>query len=133
MGPQKPPQPSVHRQHPASIWTPFRHRAYAVIWSATVVADTGSWMYSAAAGWLMTGLDPNPVMVSLVQVASSLPMFLLALPAGALTDIVDKRRLLVVFEVATTIVAAIFATMVWLGYVGPLSLLVFMFLIGGLR
>jgi hypothetical protein len=47
-------------------------------------------MQSAAAGWLMTGLDPDPVSVSLVQVASSLPMFMFALPAGALADVVDR-------------------------------------------
>jgi MFS family permease len=114
----------------ASVWSPFRHRVYAVIWTAAVVADTGSWMYNAASGWLMTGLNASPVVVFLVQVASSLPMFLFALPAGALADIVDKRRLLIVFEVATTAVAAIFAAMVWFDLVTPVFLLIFMFLIG---
>jgi hypothetical protein len=46
------PSPEVH-----SPWSPFRHRTYAVIWFATVVANVGSWMYNAAAGWLMTSLD----------------------------------------------------------------------------
>jgi hypothetical protein len=55
--------------------SPFRHRTYAVIWTATVVANIGGWMYSAAAAWLMTSLDADPLMVSLVQVATSLPMF----------------------------------------------------------
>jgi MFS family permease len=71
-----------------------------VIWAATVAANIGTWMYSAAAGWLMTELSVNPLMVSLVQVATSLPLLLFALPAGALADIVDKRRLLIVGESA---------------------------------
>jgi hypothetical protein len=60
----------------ASPWIAFRHSTFRVIWSATVVANIGTWMYNAASGWLMTGLDPDPFRVSLVQVASSLPMFL---------------------------------------------------------
>jgi predicted MFS family arabinose efflux permease len=75
-------------------------------------------------------LNANPLVVSLVQVANSLPIFLFALPAGALADLVDKRRLLIVLELATTLVSAIFAAMVGLGRVTPVSLLLFMFAIG---
>ena len=78
----------------ASPWIAFRHKTFRVVWTATVVANVGTWMYNAASGWLMTSLDADPLTVSLVQVASSLPMFLFALPAGALADIVDKRRYL---------------------------------------
>src|SRR5436305_9589371 len=67
-----------------SPWSPFRSRVFTVIWTATVVANIGSWMYNAAAGWLMTSLDTDALSVSLVQVASGLPMFLFAMPAGAL-------------------------------------------------
>jgi MFS family permease len=55
-------------------------------------------MYSAASGWLMTSLNPDPLIVSLVQVATTLPMFLFAIPAGALADIVDKRKFLLFGE-----------------------------------
>jgi len=92
--------------------SPFRHLSFTVIWTATVISNIGWWMYSAASGWLMTSLDPSPLVVSLVQVASSLPMFLLALPAGALVDIVDRRRFLIVGEVATTLFAGAFAVLV---------------------
>jgi hypothetical protein len=70
----------------ASPWIAFRHKTFRVVWTATVVANVGTWMYNAASGWLMTSLDADPLTVSLVQVASSLPMFLFALPAGALAD-----------------------------------------------
>ena len=113
-----------------SPWSPFHHRTYAVIWTATVVSNIGGWMYSAAAAWLMTSLDANPVMVSLVQVATSLPMFLFALPAGALADIIDKRRFLIVVEFGIMVVSALFATMVTFDLVTPVTLLLFMFVIG---
>ncbi|WP_414474436.1 MFS transporter [Microvirga sp. M2] len=114
----------------ASPWAPFRHRAYAVIWTATLIANIGYWMYSAASGWLMTSLDAHPLMVSLVQVAASLPMFLFALPAGALADIVDRRQFLVGVEVGTTATATVLAALVSFGLVTPASLLFFVFLAG---
>lgn len=100
-----------------------------MIWTATLVSNVGGWMYSAAAAWLMTSLDSHPVMVSLVQVATSLPMVLFALPAGALADIIDKRRFLIAVEIALTAVSAIFATLVMLDRVTSISLLAFMFVI----
>jgi MFS family permease len=100
------------------------------MWLATVISNIGSWMYSTASGWLMTELTPDPLIVSLVQVSATLPMFLLALPAGALVDVIDRRRLLMVVEVTTTVIAVVFAAMVWLELVTPVSLLVFTFLIG---
>jgi MFS family permease len=109
---------------------PFRHPVFAVIWIATVVANIGSWMYTAAAGWLMTSLDPSPLMVSLVQVADSLPMLLLAIPAGAFADIIDKRRLLIGIETGIAVVSTTFAALVWFQLVTAPLLLLFMFLIG---
>ena len=132
---------SLHNRHDAvspagstgarpSPWAPFGHKAFAVIWTATVASNIGGWMYSAAAGWLMTGLDTDPLMVSLVQVAASLPMFLFVLPAGAITDIVDKRRFLIGAESFTTLLASGLAVLVWLGRITPLSLLWFVFVLG---
>jgi MFS family permease len=114
----------------SSPWAPFRHATFTLLWSATVVANIGTWMYNAASGWLMTSLDPDPLIVSLVQVATTLPIFLVALPAGALADVVDRRLYLLAVEAMTTAVAALFAAFVWLGLVTPLSLLLFAFLIG---
>src|SRR6478736_926270 len=86
-----------------SSLSPFGHRAFTVLWIATVVSNIGTWMQNAAAGWLMTSLDGDPFVVSLVQVATALPMFLFALPAGALADIVDRRRLLIAIQVAVIV------------------------------
>ena len=59
-----------------SAWSPFRHTVFTVLWVATVVSNIGSWMQSAAAGWLMTSLSPEPLNVALVQAVTTLPMFL---------------------------------------------------------
>src|SRR5882724_3140910 len=125
------PNPSVASTESAtSPWSPFRHPTFTVLWTATVIANIGSWMYSAAAAWLMTSLNPDPFVVSMVQVATTLPMFLFALPAGALADIIDRRKFLIVAEILITVVSAIFAAIVWLGLATPGNLLLFTFLIG---
>jgi MFS family permease len=120
-----PPQPRS-----TSAWSPFRHGTYAMLWVATVVSNIGTWMYSAASGWLMTDLNPSPLIVSLVQVATTLPLFLFAFPAGALADIVDRRKFLIWAEILLTIVSLAFAALVWLGWARPANLLLFTFLIG---
>jgi MFS family permease len=118
------------RMRAQSFWSAFRHLTFAAIWTATVVSNIGSWMYNAASGWLMTSLDASPLTVSLIQVASSLPMFLFALPAGALADILDKRRFLIAAEIFLTIVAGASAALVWLDLINPQLLLLFTFLLG---
>jgi MFS family permease len=112
-----------------SSLAPFRHPAFTVLWVATVVSNIGTWMQNAAAGWLMTGLDPNPFTVALVQVATALPMFIFVLPAGALADIVDRRRLLIVVQLLTTLLVAAFAFLIWLDVMTPGLLLAFSFLV----
>src|SRR5712671_6967074 len=113
-----------------SPWSPFRHSVFAVIWTATVVSNIGGWMYSAASGWLMTSLNPDPLIVSLVQVATTLPIFLVAIPAGALADILDMRKFLIVGESVYTVVSAVFAAIVWFGVTTPANVLLFTFLTG---
>ena len=123
-------EPGTAPAKPVSFASAFRHPAFAVIWTATLVSNVGGWMYSAASGWLMTSLNPDPLIVSLVQAAATLPVCLLAIPAGALADIFDKRKFLVVVEILTTVVSAIYAAVVGLGLATPGNLLLFTFLIG---
>src|SRR5262249_1826679 len=92
--------------------------------------NVGTWMYNAASGWLMTSLNPEPLVVSMVQVATTLPMFLFAVPAGALADIVDKRKFLIIAELAATAVSAIYAAIVFFNLATAGNLLLFTFLIG---
>jgi len=113
-----------------SAWDALRYPVFRSLWIATVVSNIGAWMYNAASGWLMTSLSPSPLIVSLVQVANSLPLFLFALPAGALADMLDKRRLILALEIFTTAFSAVFALLVTLHAVGPTLLLLFIFLLG---
>lgn len=113
-----------------SAFDPFRRPAFAALWTATVVSNIGTWMQNAAAGWLMAGLTQDAFVVSLVQVATMLPVVLLGLPAGALADIIDRRKLLIAVNVALTVVVATLGILVWLNWVTPRILLIFTFLVG---
>lgn len=86
--------PGVAGTEQASPWAPFRSRVFAVVWTASLVGNIGTWMRDVGAGWLMTSLSASSTAVAMVQVATMLPIFLLSLPAGALADSVDRRRLL---------------------------------------
>src|SRR5206468_10706132 len=78
-----------------SPWGPLRNTLFRNLWIASIVSNVGTWMHEVGAGWLMTSLSSSPSMVALVEAADSLPVMLLAMPAGALADIVDRRRLLI--------------------------------------
>src|SRR5277367_5205437 len=123
------PQTTAQPHAAATAGSPFRHKTFTLIWIATVVSNIGGWMYNVASGWLMTSLDPDPFIVSMVQVANSLPMFLFAIPAGALADIVNQRRFLIVGELTITVVSIAFAALIWLHLITPVSLLLFSFVV----
>jgi predicted MFS family arabinose efflux permease len=107
----------------SSAWSPFRHRSFALLWGASLVSNVGSWMHDMAASWFMTTLDSTPIMVALVQSASTLPVCLLALPAGTLADRMDKRRLLIVVQVVMLALALALGLLAFAGRVGEPMLL----------
>jgi len=76
-------------------FAPLKQGLFAAIWAATILGNTGSFMRDVASSWLVTGLSSNPAAVALMQTAATLPIFLLAIPAGVLSDILDRRRLLI--------------------------------------
>ncbi len=118
------------KQHGASAWGPLREPLFRSLWIAAVVCYTGRWILSVASGWLMTALTLSPLMVALVQAASSLPAFLVILPAGALADLVDRRRLLLFMQSWMVVAAAALGVLTILDLVTPWILLLFTFLIG---
>ena len=83
----------------SSLWRPLRIPVFRNLLIADVVSDIGTFMQSVGAAWLMVSLGAGPMYVALTQTASSLPFFLLALPAGAAGDIVDRRKLILFTEV----------------------------------
>jgi MFS family permease len=112
----------------APFLSPFHHQAFLVLWWATLISNIGTWMQSAAAGWFMTNLDSRPFMVSLVQAAASLPMFLFSIPAGALGDVVDRRKLIILVQVALTVLIVAFVLLIRFNLVTSDILLAFIFL-----
>ncbi len=114
----------------ASAWSPFRHQSFAILWAATLLSNIGTWMHDVGAGWLMSSLAPSPIFVSLVQAATTLPVFLFALPAGALADIVDRRRLLLTISIVMMLIAALLGFIVLSGRITALGLVAFTFAMG---
>ncbi|MEO1066271.1 MAG: MFS transporter [Pseudomonadota bacterium] len=117
-------------KHSAGAFSPFGHKAFALLWTATLISNTGTWMHDVGAGWLMTMLNPSPAVVTLVQAATTLPVFLFALFAGALADRLDKRRMLITINIALTGVIGLLAVLVAQDLMTPTLLIVFTLLIG---
>src|SRR5579872_3630368 len=93
----------------ASLWRPLRSSTFRNLLIADVVSDVGTFMQSVGAAWLMVSLSAGPMYVALIQTASALPFFLLALPAGAIGDIVDRRRVILFTETWMVLIATILA------------------------
>src|SRR5438874_8606385 len=114
----------------ASPWSPLRNRLFRGLWIAPLVSNIGTWMNDVGAGWLMTSLSSSPSMVALVAAATSLPVMLLALPAGAIADIVDRRRLLIAVNTYFLLVIGVLALLTALGVVTSWLLVGLIFAIG---
>lgn len=115
---------------PASAWQPLSNPLFRAIWLASVASNIGTWMHNVGADWLMTTLAPSPWMVALMQTAENAPLFLLALPAGALADIIDRRRLLLYTQGWMLLSAVSLAVLTLLGLTTPWVLLILIFCLG---
>src|SRR5882724_4096098 len=114
----------------ASAWSPLRESVFRALWIATVVSNIGTWMQDVGESWLMTSLTTSPVLVALVETFGSLPIVMLALPAGALADIVDRRRLLLVMQIWMVVAAGAMGVLALMGQMTPTRLLSLTFLLG---
>ncbi|SFU65760.1 Predicted arabinose efflux permease, MFS family [Polaromonas sp. YR568] len=106
-----PPPPSAAD---LAAWAPIRRPVFRMLWSTWLVANICMWMNDVAAAWMMTSMTTSPLWVALVQTASTLPVFLLGLPSGALADILDRRRYFIMTQfwvagVATLLCIAVIA------------------------
>ena len=107
----------------AAALAPLHDRTFRMLWLAWLAANLTMWMNDVAAAWLMTSLTTSPVMVALVQTASTLPVFLLGLPSGAMADIVDRRRYFALTQLWVAVTALVLATLALLdGLTAPLLL-----------
>jgi MFS family permease len=122
-------------RHPAktrhrSPWEPLGEPLFRSLWLASVISYVGTWMQNVGAGWLMTQLTLSPLMISLVQAATTLPVFLVILPAGALADMVDRRRFLLITQGWMVLASAALGVLTLMHHITPWVLLTFTFLLG---
>jgi len=123
-------QPKSLARPGVSAWEPLRQPVFRALWIASLTSNIGTWMQNVGAAWLMTSLTPSPVVVALVQAATSLPVFLVGLPAGALADIVDRRRLLIVSQGWMLLSAAALGVLTLIGFMSSWILLALTFALG---
>ncbi len=109
------------------VWAPLSGPTFRMLWLIWMAANTCMWMNDVAAAWLMTSLTTSPVLVALVQSASTLPVFLLGLPSGALADILDRRRYFIVTQFWVAAVALVLCLFVLSGRMTAHWLLVLTF------
>jgi MFS family permease len=120
----------IAAKNSVSPWAPLGEPLFRSLWIASVISYTGTWMQNVGAGWLMTQLTMNPLMVGLVQAAGAVPVFLVILPAGALADMVDRRRFLLLTQGWMVLASATLGILTLTSCVGPWVLLLFTFLLG---
>src|SRR6266850_4487350 len=117
-------------EEPTSVWSPLEHSVFRALWIASLVSNIGTWMQNVGGVWLMSSFSASPFLVALMQTATSLPVFLVGLPAGALADIVDRRRLLLVSQGWMLLSAAALGVLTLIGFMSPWILLALTFALG---
>ncbi|MCU1452846.1 MAG: transporter [Acidimicrobiales bacterium] len=113
-----------------SPWAPLRHRIFLALFIAQMASNVGTLMQSVGSAWYMGDLHGSPALVALVQTATFLPVFIVGIPGGALADIVDRRRLLLVTQMIMMAAAVALTVLAFAHRVTPLSLLVLTFALG---
>ena len=113
-----------------SAWAPLRVKAFRALWLAQVGSAIGTWMQTVGAQWLLVEEPGAEALVAMVQVAAMLPVLMLALPSGALADILDRRRMLIAVQLFQACVAVALAALTVAGRMTPPLLLTLTFLLG---
>jgi MFS family permease len=114
----------------SSTFTALRNPVYRNLWFATLLSGTCVSAHDTAASWVMNMLSPSAFLLSLMSTVASLPFFFFTLPAGALADMVDRRKLMLVMNFWLSCTAALLAICGFLGFLSPWILLLCVFLTG---
>jgi MFS family permease len=115
---------------PVSAWAPLRIGVYRNLFLAQLTSNIGTWMQTVGAQWFLVEKHASPTVIALVQTASLTPTLILALFAGVLADLFDRRRLLIGVQAYAVIASALLAVLTWTGVLTPVWLLVLTFAIG---
>jgi MFS family permease len=113
-----------------SEWAPLQIAAFRAIWFASLAANVGTWFQNVGGVWLMTRFTTSPLLIALMQTATTLPVFLVGFPAGALADIVNRRRLLLATQGLILVAAAALSVLTFAGLMNVPLLLGFTFVLG---
>ncbi len=111
-------------------FAPLANGVFRALWIASIASNIGTWMQNVGAGWLMTVISPSPLYVSLVQTATSLPVFLIGIPAGAAADLFDRRKLLIFTQAFMAFAAGVLGWLTLIGKASPIGLLLATFALG---
>src|ERR1700746_198545 len=114
----------------SSTWSALRNPAFGKLWAASLVSGTCVAAHDTATTWMMNTLSASPFLLSLMSTVASLPFFLFTLPAGALADSVDRKKLLVLMNLWLAITAAVLAVFGWLHLLSSCLILGSVFLVG---
>ena len=114
----------------SSPWAPLRRPVFAWLWVGVLISGMGTWMQTLGVQWLLVDVPNAAAVVALVQVANTLPIMLLAMPAGVLADSFDRRWVLFVVQVYFLAVGVLVLVLTLAGLMPPVLLLVFTFLLG---
>src|SRR3546814_17758109 len=109
---------------------PLQHAKFRALWTATLASNLGGLLQIVGAGWMMTSISASDDMVALVQAATTLPIMIFSLAAGALADNFNRRNIMLVAQTLMMVVSATLAIFAFAGLITPWLLLFFTFLIG---
>ncbi len=115
---------------PHGPWSPLGQPTFRALWLAILVGNIGTWIHDVAAAWVMAETTNSPLMVAAVQSATTLPVVVLAIVAGTLADIVDRRRYLILAQLWMLLVASTLAVLAHLDALGPWTLIALTFALG---
>src|SRR6201997_2394220 len=122
--------PATSEEANIPAWAPLQEPLFRSMWIAAIISHIATWMQAVGSGLMITMLTSSPLMVGLVQAAVALPVFLLILPAGALADMVDRRRFLLITQGWMVLASGMLGVLTLLHVVTPWILLGFTFLLG---
>ena len=114
----------------ASPLTPFKYHIFLALWLASLCSNFGGLIQSVGASWLMTSLSPTADVVALVQASTVLPYMLFCLAAGAASDVLDRRALMLAAQILALVVSVLLTVFTYSGVMTPWLLLTFTFLVG---